>query len=137
MTVRGIRNMNPGNIRLGESWLGLRMKQTDPDFCQFTSMIYGCRALLKLLRTYVEKRGCTTIRKVVERWAPPSENDTTSYVLSAAAACRRDADERLPVDVDPLIYLDLARAIARHECGPEAEGIGDDVWEAAAKEAGI
>lgn len=137
MTVRGIRNMNPGNIRLGESWLGLRMKQTDPDFCQFTSMIYGCRALLKLLRTYVEKRGCTTIRKVVERWAPPSENDTTSYVLSVAAACRRDADERLPVDVDPLIYLDLARAIARHECGPEAEGIGDDVWEVAAKEAGI
>ena len=129
--------MNPGNIRLGESWLGLRMKQTDPDFCQFTSMTYGCRALLKLLRTYVEKRGCTTIRKVVERWAPPSENDTTSYVLSVAAACRRDADERLPVDVDPLIYLDLARAIARHECGPEAEGIGDDVWEAAAKEAGL
>jgi hypothetical protein len=113
------------------------MKQTDPDFCQFTSMTYGCRALLKLLRTYVEKRGCTTIRKVVERWAPPSENDTTSYVLSVAAACRRDADERLPVDVDPLIYLDLARAIARHECGPEAEGIGDDVWEAAAKEAGL
>lgn len=137
MTVRGIRNMNPGNIRLGESWLGLRMKQTDPDFCQFTSMIYGCRALLKLLRTYVEKRGCTTIRKVVERWAPPSENDTLSYVLSVAAACRRDPDERLPVDVDPLIYLDLARAIARHECGPEAEGIWDDVWEAAAKEAGL
>lgn len=137
MTVRGIRNMNPGNIRLGESWLGLRTKQTDPDFCQFTSMIYGCRALLKLLRTYVEKRGCTTIRKVVERWAPPSENDTSSYVLSVAAACRRDPDERLPVDVDPLIYLDLARAIARHECGPEAEGIWDDVWEAAAKEAGI
>lgn len=137
MTVRGIRNMNPGNIRLGESWLGLRMKQTDPDFCQFTSMIYGCRALLKLLRTYVEKRGCTTIRKVVERWAPPSENDTSSYVLSVAAACRRDPDERLPVDVDPLIYLDLARAIARHECGPEAEGIGDDVWEVAAKEAGL
>ena len=79
MTVRGIRNMNPGNIRLGESWLGLRTKQTDPDFCQFTSMVYGCRALLKLLRTYVEKRGCTTIRKVIERWAPPSENDTSSY----------------------------------------------------------
>lgn len=137
MTVRGIRNMNPGNIRLGESWLGLRTKQTDPDFCQFTSMVYGCRALLKLLRTYVEKRGCTTIRKVIERWAPPSENDTSSYVLSVAAACRRDPDERLPVDVDPLIYLDLARAIARHECGPEAEGIWDDVWEAAAKEAGI
>ena len=129
--------MNPGNIRKGEDWLGLRTTQSDPDFCQFTSMVYGCRALLKLLRTYVEKRGCTTIRKVVERWAPPSENDTSSYVLSVASACRRDPDERLPVDVDPLIYLDLARAIARHECGPEAEGIVDDVWEAAAKEAGI
>lgn len=137
MTVRGIRNMNPGNIRLGESWLGLRTKQTDPDFCQFTSMVYGCRALLKLLRTYVEKRGCTTIRKVIERWAPPSENDTSSYVLSVAAACRRDPDEVLNFEADPLLYLDIAKAIARHECGPEAEGIWDDVWEAAAKEAGL
>ena len=97
----------------------------------------GCRALLKLLQTYVEKRGCKTIRQIVERWAPPSENDTRSYVLSVASVCRRDPDVRLHVDVDPLIYLDLARAIARHECGAEAEGSGDDVWEEAAKEAGL
>lgn len=137
MTVRGIRNMNPGNIRLGESWLGLRTKQTDPDFCQFTSMVYGCRALLKLLRTYVEKRGCTTIRKVIERWAPPSENDTSSYVLSVAAACRRDPDEVLNFEADPLLYLDIAKAIARHECGVDAEAITDDAWEVGLKEAGL
>ena len=67
---------------------------------------------------------CKTIRQIVERWAPPSENDTRSYVLSVASACRRDPDERLHVDVDPLISLDLARAIARHECGAEAEAEG-------------
>lgn len=137
MTARGIRNCNPGNLRHGDQWRGLREVQTDGDFCQFVSMTMGCRALLKTLQTYVEKRGCDTVRKIIERWAPPNENDTESYVLSVAAACRRDADERLPVESDPLIYLDLARAIARHENGADAESIDADTWEAAMKEAGL
>ncbi len=137
MTARGIRNNNPGNLRHGEDWLGLAPVQDDQNFCTFTEMHFGVRALLKTLRTYVERRGCDTVRKIITRWAPENENDTASYVLHVATACRREPDERLPVDVDPLIYLDLARAIARHECGPEAEGIGNDVWEVAAKEAGL
>ena len=137
MTARGIRNKNPGNLRKGEAWQGLAVEQSDPDFCVFTAMVFGCRALIKTLRTYVEKRGCRTVRQIIERWAPASENDTGSYVVHVASAIGRGADEALPFDVDPSYYLALAKAIARHECGVEAESIGSDVWEEAAKMAGL
>lgn len=54
MTARGIRNNNPGNLRHGEDWLGLAPVQDDQNFCTFTEMHFGVRALLKTLRTYVE-----------------------------------------------------------------------------------
>ena len=45
---RGIRNCNPGNIRLsGDKWKGLRPRQTDGEFCQFTDMAHGYRALIR------------------------------------------------------------------------------------------
>ena len=30
---RGIRNKNPGNIKLGTNWDGLADEQSDPTFC--------------------------------------------------------------------------------------------------------
>ena len=137
MAARGIRNNNPGNLRRSDGWQGLAPVQDDPDFCTFSEMHWGCRALLNTLRTYVEKRGCSTIRQIISRWAPPTENNTSSYVLHVATACRRDPDESLHFDRDPLLYLDIAKAIARHECGVDAESIPDDAWELALKEAGL
>ena len=32
---RGIRNKNPGNIKLGTEWDGLASEQSDPTFCIF------------------------------------------------------------------------------------------------------
>ncbi len=71
MTARGIRNNNPGNLRHGSNWDGLAPTQTDPAFCQFTTMAKGCRALLKTLRTYVERHHLNTIRAIVSpmSWA--------------------------------------------------------------------
>lgn len=100
-------------------------------------MHFGVRALLKTLRTYVERRGRDTVRKIITRWAPENENDTASYVLHVATACRRDPDEVLNFAADPLLYLDIAKAIARHECGVDAEAITDDAWEVGLKEAGL
>ena len=137
MTARGIRNNNPGNLRRGESWQGLAAEQSDPDFCVFETMAYGCRALLKTLQTYVRKRGCKTVRQIIDRWAPPTENDTNSYVMHVASAVGRGADEAIPFDVDPSYYLAIARAIARHENGSDADSISDDIWEEAAKMAGL
>ena len=138
MSARGIRNNNPGNIRLGCEWKGLRAEQTDPAFCQFETMAMGCRALLKTLRTYVEKYDLRTVRRIILRWAPSIENDSESYIRHVATAIRHDADELLNFHDDQLLYLDIARAIARHECGSEAESaITSDDWEVAWKEAGL
>ena len=78
---RGVRNNNPGNIRRGSAkWFGLYHLQTDSEFCQFEKMEYGVRALLVLLRTYYIKYNCNTIKKVISRFAPSSENNTNNYI---------------------------------------------------------
>lgn len=78
MIPRGIRNNNPFNIRKSNSrWKGL-IKSTDPDFCQFSTMTYGLRAGMVLLRNYVRK-GYDTPRKIISRFAPSTENDTSRY----------------------------------------------------------
>ncbi len=45
---RGLRNCNPGNIRISkDKWQGLREKQEDKSFFQFTEMKWGYRALIR------------------------------------------------------------------------------------------
>lgn len=80
MDKRGIRNNNPGNIKRGEPWFGLRRTQTDPDFCQFTSDLWGIRAMIIIIRTYVCKYNLHTIEAIISKWAPSNENNTTLYV---------------------------------------------------------
>lgn len=85
---RGLRNNNPGNIRrTGEHWQGEvpESEVTDRTFEQFRTMAYGYRALMKLLRNYRRLYGCQTVADMIDRWAPPVENDTKAYV---AAVCR-------------------------------------------------
>ena len=83
--MRGIRNNNPLNIRhSADRWQGARKEQTDPSFVQFKTMAYGYRAAWRTLQTYYE-RFCMqskpfTVRNIIERWAPPSENDTEAYI---------------------------------------------------------
>lgn len=78
--TRGIRNCNPANLRKGCKWVGLSKRQDDAEFCVFDSMHYGVRALIKTLRTYVLVHGLTTIPEILNRFAPPSENDTAAYI---------------------------------------------------------
>ena len=79
MISRGIRNNNPLNIRKGNKWIGLRDFPTDKEFDEFLTLQYGFRAAFKLIFTYIQ-RGDDTIRKIITRWAPPSENDTEAYI---------------------------------------------------------
>lgn len=116
---RGVRNNNPGNIRLGDKWLGLCTVQDDGAFCQFTTIEYGIRALAHLLRvSYFQRRGLDTVRKIIQRWAPPSENDTYAYILSVAREARLGSEQPLDLNNDDTLAA-LVAAIIKHENGAQ------------------
>ncbi len=133
MTPRGIRNNNVGNIRHGDKWQGLSKEQTDKSFCQFDSMAYGCRALLKTLQTYNTKHGIDTVEGICSRWAPTNENDTEAYIQFVAKHTGLERNAKLDLASNPKLYLSIAKAIAIQENGKEANNISNDVWDEAYK----
>lgn len=79
---RGIRNNNPGNIKLTNiEWRGKvpRHLNTDLVFEQFYSWHYGVRAMAKQVSNDIA-RGFNTISKLINKYAPESENVTSNYV---------------------------------------------------------
>ncbi|WP_241610277.1 structural protein [Rosenbergiella epipactidis] len=118
--ARGIRNNNPGNIRWGDDWQGLvpKSERTDKSFCQFTAPEYGIRAMIIILRNYEKKHGLNTVRKIINRWAPPVENDTEAYVNSVAKQVGVDADKVIDV-TDSRVMIPLLEAIITHENGSQ------------------
>lgn len=117
---RGLRNNNPGNIRRSnDRWMGLRAKQTDPKFFQFTAPMWGYRALIKTLQTYRKKYKLQTLAEMIGRWAPTNENNTSAYIRSV---CRemQVPDSYVPDIEDKGTMCALAAAISRHENGVDA-----------------
>lgn len=113
---RGIRNNNPLNIRIGNVWLGEVQCPTDPDFEQFVSMAYGCRAAFVLLRRYIRHYHRTTIPQVIAAWAPASENDCVAYVGRLCQLSGIAEDEQLDFfNKDQMTRLVAAMALI--ECG--------------------
>lgn len=111
---RGIRNNNPGNLeRTGIAWKGMSPQQGDPRFIVFSEPKWGVRALARVLKTY-EGRGLDTVRAIVNRWAPPTENNTSAYVAAVARALGVSPDARIDVTAR---LPELAGAIIRHENG--------------------
>lgn len=118
---RGIRNNNPLNIRVGASWKGLRPEQTDKEFCQFTSMVYGLRAAHKLLRNYItgfdgHRRPADTLEQIINKWAPPKENKTSEYLAFVCRSTGLHPRERVHY-LDRKIMCDIVSAMANVECG--------------------
>jgi hypothetical protein len=78
---RGLRNCNPGNIRRSKvHYLGEVRPSQDSDFKQFESMAYGYRAMFMLLDSYRRRYALNTLRQMLNRYAPPSENFTEGYI---------------------------------------------------------
>lgn len=80
--TRGLRNNNPLNIEKskGTPWQGEIVPSKDVRFAQFTSVAYGYRAAFKLLYNYQHTYGCKRLEDFINRWAPPSENNTRTYI---------------------------------------------------------
>jgi len=114
--TRGERNRNPGNLRPGGGqWLGLSARQTDPGFLQFDNEVWGIRAAALLLRTY-GRRGWNTLREIVSRWAPSSENDTAAYVAALSSSTGYLPDAPLQLS-DRATARRVLTGIIRHENG--------------------
>lgn len=113
---RGIRNNNPLNIRVGNSWLGEVENPTDKDFEQFQKMRYGVRAGFILLRRYIERYHLNTITDIISRWAPPSENKTAAYIANVSKLSGIGVHDNISFeDMDTMCAL--VDAMIRVECG--------------------
>lgn len=125
---RGIRNCNPFNISKGPKYEGLCPVQNDSRFCQFKSMEYGCRAMWKLLVSYRLRFICEkkefTIRNIIQRFAPPFENDTNFYANRVGRIADMNIDTILP---DPEIsgkpFVGILVAMASVENGWSVEQV--------------
>ena len=120
MLPRGIRNNNPLNIRRSkDQWQGLKKEQTDSQFCQFEDLVYGWRAAFKLLtRTYYHTYRLYTIRAIVNKWAPPNENNSKVYVenVSRLTGIHPDEPQGIPSE-SPARWIALGAAMAIQENG--------------------
>ena len=75
------RYNNPGNIEAGQNFDGETEEKYGEDnrFATFSSPVYGLRALGKDLTTKIN-RGLTTVRSILEVYAPNDENKTERYI---------------------------------------------------------
>lgn len=58
-------------------------------------MAWGYRAMFVLLHTYRVKHNRRTLREMISRWAPPSENHTENYIRAVATAANISPDQPL------------------------------------------
>lgn len=119
-------NNNPLNIRVGKSkWLGQMTNCSPPgkggvggeSFCHFESMEYGIRAAFCLLRTYATKYRLNCVRDIITRWAPPSENNTQSYIRHVCLLTGFGGNQRLTEKDWPR----LVKAMAKMESGMDLD----------------
>ena len=141
MESRAQRNNNPLNIRhSADRWKGARIVQTDKSFVQFESMAYGYRAAWKVLDTYCltfkKERKPFTVRNIIERWAPPCENDTEAYIRTLTKLTGLGGNESIPRPKRYKMFADLERTalliagMACIECGIRMDEVDmESLWQ--------
>lgn len=118
--TRSERNNNPGNIRLtSDRWRGQVLPPPDRGFVTFSEPKWGYRALFVVLEGYMIRHGLVTIRSIIGRYAPPSENATAAYIRSVSRATGWGPDD--PLDPCGRVMQNLARAITLVEGGKPAD----------------
>lgn len=119
--TRGIRNCNPGNIRINSDvFQGEINPSKDSVFKQFYTMAYGYRAIFVILRTYFRNYKLDTIRKLITRWAPTNENHTEAYIATVADRTGISPDDSIYPE-NREIMIRIVSAISYVENGIEAD----------------
>ena len=86
------------------------------------SLEYGWRAAFYLLtRTYYHKYRLYTIRGIVNKWAPPVENKTSTYIKNVSRLTGIDPDEPIGIPLEkPSRWMAVGVAIAIQENGTDS-----------------
>ena len=119
-SIIGQRINNPFNIRQYDQGFVGETGQ-DSGFVTFQDPMYGVRAADKVLTTYGEKRGINTIRGLINRFAPPSENETMSYINYISGELGIDPDAEIDLSNPELrarILSPMAMLESRSEYSP-------------------
>lgn len=119
--TRGIRNNNPGNIdrHEGTTWAGMDPDQSaDSRFVVFEHPQDGIRAMARVLRNYQRIHRLNTLTQMINRWAPPNENNSQAYVNAVSRETGLPANEPINLNDDAVLSRLLA-AIIHHENGSQ------------------
>ena len=118
-----IKRNNPGNIRHSAVYWQGEVTPPGGTFCSFSTLEFGSRAMLKLLKRYIAVKQLNTVRKIIAVWAPPAENNTSAYTDYVARTLDVHPDDTLCANRDTLIAL--ADAMTRVEHG---KSVPHAVW---------
>lgn len=118
---RGLRNNNPGNIRINSDvFQGEIIPNKDREFKQFKSMAYGYRAVFKILMNYYRIYNLKTLRQMISRWAPENENNTDAYVKLVSSYSGISADENIDIN-NKEVMIKIVAGMSRVENGKLAD----------------
>jgi len=130
--ARGLRNHNPGNVRVAPNAVG-----NDGSFPRFDSDADGLAAMARQLMLYGD-RGNNSISGILHTYAPSSENNTRAYIDDVSRATGYQAQDRVNLH-DPAVLRSLMSAMISHENGTQpfsrdqldagvSSAIFDDRW---------
>ncbi len=110
--ARGIRNNNPGNLRVAPNAVG-----NDGAFAVFDKPDDGLAAMSRQLQLYGD-RGNNTPYGIIHTYAPSSENNTQAYINAVTGETGFGAHEQLDLS-DPATLKRMMAAMIRHENGSQ------------------
>lgn len=112
---RAERNFNPGNLNYAGQKGATLESGPNARFARFQTMQEGIAALVKQLQRY-GARGLDTIEKIINTYAPSSENNAGAYINRLAKDLGIGASTKLNLN-DPNTMAGLVKGIAAHEAG--------------------
>lgn len=119
------KNNNPGNIRYNPSikWKG--QIGVNKGFCVFVNSDFGLRAMILLLKRYINVYKITSVEKIISRYAPASENNTCSYISFVSDDLLSFGIFSHHIEYKSIAFYNLVRSMVRVECGRYLFSIDD------------
>lgn len=108
----GLRNNNPGNLRMAPNATGVNR-----GFVTYDNSNDGLAAMARQLMLYGD-RGNNTLNSMIHTYAPRSENDTQSYINSVSAATGFQPQQRMDLH-NPEVLKSVMAAMIQHENGAQ------------------